>query len=683
MKMGLSPLPIKKGEKRPQIRKWQEFCRHAPDTAEFAEWMKLYNDANVGVALGTVVGDLQIIAVDVDAEDMIERVKRAVGAPTPAKKGKKGLTLFLLAESSVVNQKFINRMPDRKSGTLVEILARGSQTVIPPSIHPEGMPYEWIGQSLLDTDVRKLPVLTDAMIDEITAHAHGKGEHFDSLNTMVWKGVDGGGNTHDVCVAAVACMVARQWLDSDIVKRIDRAKREACERAGDSYSWPDAERTINGWIESARKKGMDTTSKAKRIPAERLVAEAIVHELNSDFIRLVTHQGQTLLYGDGYWRLLEDEEIMRMVFARDRSLTMAQINNITKLIRLGSQVDNFGEPGFTRICLQNGTYNLTTGRMELWASEHEIRHQLPFEWDDESTCPLYDELVNKTLDGDADAIRLWDEYCAHTLVPDMSFQRLLFLVGPGGTGKSTLASVLRSVHDSRAVSSVPITALHDERMRSMLVGKLINVSSEQSRLNPIADDYLKKITGGDLVDIRFLYKEPSNTQLYVRFLELANEMPSTKDVSDAIRRRLFILPCPNVVRSPDRTLVRRLHAERPAILRRWVRAYNELYARGEFIEPEVSRKEVSVYLLENDPIALWIDSRIDRDDAGTAGSELFSDFRLWAESSGYNVRDVPNMVQWGRRLTSLGFPSLTHRFPNHTFARIRKLKVREGMRVRV
>lgn len=636
----------------------------------------------MGLALGTTVTpELQLIAIDVDSEEMVERVKRAIDGEPPAKVGKKGITYLVLAPQSLHSQKVTNRsvQEGRKTAMAVEFLAGGSQTVLPPSIHPDGMTYRWLTKPLQEYEITELPVITNGAIDEITAHAHGKGELFDALNTMIWNGEGGGGNTHDTCVAAVACMVARQWVDGDIVTRIERAKREAVERVGERYHWPDSERRIREWIESAREKGMDVTSKARKVPVERAVADAMIYEFNEQQVKIVTYQGQTLIYQDGYWVSIVEDELLRMVLLRDQSLTMSQTSAAARIFQIKTRVEAFGAHSHNRICLINGTYNLNTQTLELHSAEHEIRHQLPFDWDDGATCPIYDTAVERIFQGDAESAQLWNEYCSHTLVPDMTLQKVLFLVGPGGSGKSTLSAALRAMHDPRAVSSIPITALHDERMRTALVGKLVNISAEQSRINPIADDYLKKITGGDGVDVRFLYKEPVNAQLTVRFIELANEMPATRDVSDAIKRRLLILACPKPVTDPDRFMVQKLQSERPGVLRKWAAAFRTLQERKEFCVPENSKFEVSAYLLENDPIALWLDDQCDKTSGTTDNVTLYTAYRFWAESFGYVHRDIFHMSQWGRRLTSLGIPSVLMQGAGGTRVRARHLKLKKGL----
>src|SRR6185369_3662970 len=132
----------------------------------------------------------------------------------------------------------------------IDILCRGAQTVVPPSIHPKtGQPYRWVAGTPLDQiDHAKLPRFTLSVIDEIRGLCRRADDPIAALNDMEWLGVGGGGNTHDTCVSAVASMVTRGWSDEDIFSRINRAKREACERAGVAYDWPQAQKVIGGWI---------------------------------------------------------------------------------------------------------------------------------------------------------------------------------------------------------------------------------------------------------------------------------------------------------------------------------------------------------------------------------------------------------------------------------------------------
>jgi P4 family phage/plasmid primase-like protien len=644
----------------------------------------------VGIALGLKVQvngvTRQIVVLDIDDEELVTTIIAALPGLGPTKRGRKGITVFGLCSVEVGNKKW-KRGKGLKPA--VELLAHGSQTVVPPSIHPEGMEYVWVKESLLDTNIETWPFFNDAVLDEISAVCHGTGKCFLDLNGMTWLGVGGGGDTHDTCVSATASLVNRGWADSDIKERIIRAKRDSVERAGDVYNWPEANQKIDEWIASAKAKGMGESNGQRRVPPERLMAEWALATLGG-LDHAKTIQGTLRAYKDGHWPPVDIPSLMRSMYAFNTSLRRSEADNALEVLTTLTEVKEFGhtpdveprnDPMRQRICLRNGTLNLRTGELEQWSVKHELLHQIDTRWEETAECPLYDRVVAFTFKDDSVAIDTWNEYAALTLVDDMTFQKLLFLRGPGGNGKGTLARVLRNLHSPSAIGSVAVTDLNDERKRTSLVGKLVNISGEQSRFNTVADTYLKKITGGDPVDVRRLYGETiNNVVLSVRFIELVNEMPTTNDASLALRRRLLLLDCPNKVLAPDLDLDRKLLLERPGILRRFVQALHRLYARGKFMISDFSSNEIDAYLTENDPVTYWLAERLDAQEhfsLGTPSNELWADFKMWYAEMGYQ-RLFPEVV-WGRRLTAYGYPSLSYRVVGTRAVRMRALRIKPGL----
>jgi P4 family phage/plasmid primase-like protien len=693
---GFSPIPIPLGQKGPKLFGWTQYC-DAPVSQELlTEWVRKYQNHNIGIALGTKVqvGGVmrQIVALDIDDEELMPAILAALPGLGPTKRGRKGLTIFGVCSIEIGSKKFKRQKALNPS---VELLAHGAQTVVPPSIHPEGMEYAWLDRSLLDTNIETWPFYNDAVLDEIALICQGKGDHFEALNTMVWLGVGRGGNTHDVCVASVAFLVARGWSSAAITDRIVRAKRDSVERAGEVYNWPQSDARIGEWIASAHAKGYgrglgEGAEHARRAPPERLMAEWALATLGGPgAVRTV--QGHLRAYRDGHWPEVDIPALLRSMYAFDMSLRKRDAENAVALLATLTETRQFGQtPGLEprddprrqRVCLLNGTLNLRTGVLEAWSPDHALIHQIDTIWDASAECPLYDNVVKTTLNGDDIAIETWDEFCALTLVDDMTFQKVLFLRGPGGNGKGTLSRVLRNLHPPQAIGSIAVTDLNDERKRTSLVGKFVNISGEQSRLNTVADTYLKKITGGDPVDVRRLYGETqNNVVLSVRFIELVNEMPTTNDASHALHRRLLLLDCPNKIKNPDLDLDRKLRLEKSGILRRYVIALNRLYTRGTFRISEVAIKEIDDYLVENDPVAYWMTQRLEdvpNIAQGMLSAELWADFRLWSTDMGYQ-RVVPEVI-WGRKLTGYGYPSIPHTLPGHsTNRRVRKLRLKHGL----
>lgn len=104
-------------------------------------WADEYPCANVGMLTS------QRPCIDLDAPAIWEAIADLVPVTPHVKRGKKGKTfVYSVHPTDPVRRTrtFVNRF--NKSEMLLEVLAHGRQTVLPPSIHPEtGLPYEWVG----------------------------------------------------------------------------------------------------------------------------------------------------------------------------------------------------------------------------------------------------------------------------------------------------------------------------------------------------------------------------------------------------------------------------------------------------------------------------------------------------------------------------------------------------------
>jgi hypothetical protein len=160
---GFHVLPIKPRDKRILEINWAKYCSQKATPERIDAWA-LRPEANIGVALGSPVttdhGVAQLVAVDIDTLDpvLFDQLISVLPPSPMAKKGAKGLTLFYIAPLEL--QSF--SIPKT-----LDFLASGRQTVMPPSIHPDGMAYEYQGDGLIPAN--ELPYLTQANIDELRA----------------------------------------------------------------------------------------------------------------------------------------------------------------------------------------------------------------------------------------------------------------------------------------------------------------------------------------------------------------------------------------------------------------------------------------------------------------------------------------------------------------------------------
>jgi len=166
---GYSVIPIIPGEKRPGeykgnqwvgMSKWQRYCERSPTKFELDIWAK-WPSPSICLALGRASN---LTAIDFDyGSPEVRAALEACLPPSPVKKvGAKGYTA-LYRGFAVLSKKYL-----LDGVSVIEVLAHGKQTVLPPSIHPDGMAYRWITPDTLeDLTASELPELPHDIHDRI------------------------------------------------------------------------------------------------------------------------------------------------------------------------------------------------------------------------------------------------------------------------------------------------------------------------------------------------------------------------------------------------------------------------------------------------------------------------------------------------------------------------------------
>jgi hypothetical protein len=143
---------------------WDKWCTEQVSEHTVRAWGRMIgtaSDAGIGVACG-----LGLICIDIDLEEAVEPLL-AILPPSPVqKKGRKGISLFYRGNTETIRSKNF-RTPERVG--LVDLLAEGKQTVLPPSIHPDtGEPYYWwTDETLADYRLEELPELPEDIAEQI------------------------------------------------------------------------------------------------------------------------------------------------------------------------------------------------------------------------------------------------------------------------------------------------------------------------------------------------------------------------------------------------------------------------------------------------------------------------------------------------------------------------------------
>lgn len=133
---GLPAIPLRAGFKAPAISAWQVYADRMPTKEEQSAWLGQWGEGNIGMPMGPASG---LVAIDIDSED--PRVLRVIDAMLPkspwTRVGRKGAVYVYRFEGQ---RTF--RIKGADGNMIMECLSKGTQIVLPPSIHPDTlMPY--------------------------------------------------------------------------------------------------------------------------------------------------------------------------------------------------------------------------------------------------------------------------------------------------------------------------------------------------------------------------------------------------------------------------------------------------------------------------------------------------------------------------------------------------------------
>lgn len=152
--LGIPVIPCAENSKKALPTSWSSYSERMPDEATREEWMRKWPNGNIGVVLGQQSG---MVALDLDTDDVnVARILDAILPHSPwVRRGKKGSVRMY----RYTGQRTF-RIIDMSGKPILELLAKGSQVILPPSIHPDTMqPYS--ANCELASVYKALPALPD------------------------------------------------------------------------------------------------------------------------------------------------------------------------------------------------------------------------------------------------------------------------------------------------------------------------------------------------------------------------------------------------------------------------------------------------------------------------------------------------------------------------------------------
>lgn len=278
-----------------------------------------------------------------------------------------------------------------------------------------------------------------------------------------------------------------------------------------------------------------------------------------------------------------------------------------------------------------------------------------------SECPYFLRFLSEVFQENQAYIDYIQRALGYCLSGDIGEQCIFILYGTGANGKSTLLSLLRSVLGDYAVQAGPETFMVQKgnSTRGDLVrlrGARVIATSELEEGQRLAESVIKQLTGGEPLVARQLYCEPVEFAVTGKLFIATNHKPKVRGVDHAIWRRIHLWPFD--LRLPkekqDPSILPKLRAERPGILRWMLEGFREWQSRGLNPPPKVLNATAG-YRAESDAIGAWLaEWCIVSSEESTFGPKLYQSYSRYCDTK---HEYCPTQRDFYRRMTERDFES--------------------------
>lgn len=671
--------PLVERNKTPIVTKWTELA--TTDREVIQRWARVNPNCNWGVATGPESG---VFVVDIDPKNGGEATWEKIASQ------QKPFTTWTVRTGSGGTHYYFEYPPkitvrNRRIGIGVDTRGSNGQIVVPPSIHPNGSKYMWVeGRSPWDVPLLKAPkwlielINTEPELDEFAK----PGENIDS-------------GTRNDTIFHNALNLARQGATREFTLA---AMVLWCKEQRHEISEGEINATVNSAYQTAERDA------EKRKKAKTNVGKTDDDNAN----RMLSDHGDNVLYVPGigwhawngkYWRPDQEDatvtmlavDTMRSVYDEATTLmktttdtsefkTLASVaswataslnaGKLASMVNLASKkgkvrVDSSAlDPVSSKFLLncKNGTLDLINNKLRPHDKRDYLTKITPCEYDPTAQCPMWLDTLNLAFNGDEELIQFMQRALGYTLCGSVAAQVLFICWGEAGNnGKSTLLegfSRLLGAYSQMSDMKVITSPDMDNRVASSLArmrgARMINMNEAEDRQR-LNESLVKAITGGDLIEACYKFREPFEYMPTGKLWIRTNEKPIIKSLGESMWRRVMLVPFTNpipvAVRRSRDEIDAAIDSEAPGILAWAVRGFKDWYKIG-LKPPDTVQEAIREYRSEQDVIGQFFDECIVRDSGVSVSRSLvFQTFTQWARQN--NFRAGITAEYFGRRVNKV------------------------------
>lgn len=283
---------------------------------------------------------------------------------------------------------------------------------------------------------------------------------------------------------------------------------------------------------------------------------------NADRLRFYHSSGRWYVWSGSHWQ--KEESKLAFDWARQmcrtraaaeprsaaakalaKAATASAVERFAQAVRAFAVTADLWDRDHWLLGTPDGTVDLRTGELRPARQSDMITKVtaatlIPLEsFDPQRDCPRWMAFLNLATGNDAGAIRFLQQWAGYSLTGDTREDALLFVHGPGGSGKSTAIVPLGDVLGDYAISmnTETITAQKHARHSTEVArphGARMVFASETEAGRSWAENRIKQLTGGDVMTARFMRQDDFSFKPQLKLVIVGNNKPAFSIVDGAI-----------------------------------------------------------------------------------------------------------------------------------------------------
>lgn len=349
----------------------------------------------------------------------------------------------------------------------------------------------------------------------------------------------------------------------------------------------------------------------------------------------------------------------------------------------------------------NGTFDLNANSFQPWSPEDFVTGRVDYPYDPKAQCPDIMKFLTEFSCGYEDRrefLRAWSWAVVR------GFNRLqlfLYIMGPGGTGKTVFAHLLSALVGKHAVITTSLRALNSDpfEITNLTGKKLISIVDAEFYRGDLST--LKRISGGDTLMGRTKFHQGSSEVTPQGLITIVSNFPlGSLDTSGAIERRMRLFIAEGNIANPDPMLLfesaegyqGKLISQLPGLFN-WVNELNESEARAILTQKAIPslNKSAQDLVEQTNPILRWAKEELEAGDGSFLGCKigtgikadlefqlrksLYPAYDRWSRAEGQRALSAKQFSYWiVDILKSIGFEAKKERRAQGYFVTGVKLK---------